>query len=402
MDNENKPSAAARRQFLADTARMACGVGLLGLGVGLYAKHAKALPPAAIRPPGALPETEFSAACIRCGLCVRDCPFDILHLAKPEEPMSTGTPYFVARQLPCEMCEDIPCVKACPTGALDHSLKDINKSKMGLAVLVDHETCLNFLGLRCDICYRVCPVIDKAITLDPQTNARTGKHTLFIPVVHSDHCTGCGKCEKACPTEVASIKVFPLYMAKGQLSSHYRLGWVEKEKAGGSLVAPDVEHRYNMPEGMKYESGKGFRPALPPMRPPGRGPPGSTSGSAQGFPGRQAVSATPATRPGAEAIAAKGWLAAHKWLLLRRSSQIGILLLFLVGPWFGIWIVKGNLNFSYTLNFLPLTDPYVILQSLLARQVPEKLALIGVAIVVLFYLLVGGRAIVPGSARSTC
>ena len=27
MDNENKPSAAARRQFLADTARMACGVG---------------------------------------------------------------------------------------------------------------------------------------------------------------------------------------------------------------------------------------------------------------------------------------------------------------------------------------------------------------------------------------
>jgi formate hydrogenlyase subunit 6/NADH:ubiquinone oxidoreductase subunit I len=42
------------------------------------------------------------------------------------------------------MCEDIPCVKACPTGALDHSLKDINKSKMGLAVLVDHETCLNF------------------------------------------------------------------------------------------------------------------------------------------------------------------------------------------------------------------------------------------------------------------
>jgi ferredoxin len=132
MDTETKPSAAARRQFLADTARMACGVGLLGLGVGLYARHARALPPAAIRPPGALPEADFSAACIRCGLCVRDCPFNILHLAKPEEPMSTGTPYFVARQLPCEMCEDIPCVKACPTGALDHSLKDINKSKDGL------------------------------------------------------------------------------------------------------------------------------------------------------------------------------------------------------------------------------------------------------------------------------
>jgi ferredoxin-type protein NapG len=79
-----------------------------------------------------------------------------------------------------------------------------------------------------------------------------------FPTVHSEHCTGCGKCEKACPTEVAAIKVLPLYMAKGQLSSHYRLGWVEKEKAGGSLVAPDIEHRYNMPEGMKYESGKGL------------------------------------------------------------------------------------------------------------------------------------------------
>ncbi len=100
----------------------------------------------------------------------------------------------------------------------------------------------------------------------------------------------------------------------------------------------------------------------------------------------------PAARPGSEAVAAKGWLAAHKWLILRRCSQIGILLLFLVGPWFGLWIVKGNLNFSYTLNFLPLADPYVILQSLLARQVPEKLALTGAVVVVLLYLLVGGRA----------
>ena len=216
---------------------------------------------------------------------MRDCPFDILHLAKPEEPLSTGTPYFVARQLPCEMCEDIPCVKACPTGALDHSLTDINKAKMGVAVLVDHETCLNFLGLRCDICYRICPVIDKAITLDPQTNARTGKHTLFIPTVHSEHCTGCGKCEKACPTEVAAIKVLPLYMAKGQLSAHYRLGWVEKEKAGGSLVAPDIEHRYNMPEGMKYESGKGLSPSATPEAPPAGGPPGTTSGLPKAFQG---------------------------------------------------------------------------------------------------------------------
>lgn len=97
-------------------------------------------------------------------------------------------------------------------------------------------------------------------------------------------------------------------------------------------------------------------------------------------------------RPGAEAIAEKGWLAAHKWLILRRISQIGILLLFLAGPWFKLWIVKGNLNYSYTLDFLPLADPYLVLQTMLAGQSPEKLAFAGVAIVLLFYLLVGGRS----------
>lgn len=96
--------------------------------------------------------------------------------------------------------------------------------------------------------------------------------------------------------------------------------------------------------------------------------------------------------PGAEAVATKGWLAAHKWLILRRTSQLGILLLFLVGPWFGWWIVKGNLNFSYTLNTLPLADPYLLLQALMSGQTPERLGLIGVTIVVLFYLLVGGRS----------
>ena len=97
-------------------------------------------------------------------------------------------------------------------------------------------------------------------------------------------------------------------------------------------------------------------------------------------------------RIGAEAVAVKGWLRAHKWLLLRRISQLGILALFLLGPLAGIWIVKGNLNYSYTLDFLPLTDPYVALQAAMTGHVPEKLGLIGLAIVLVFYFLVGGRA----------
>jgi ferredoxin-type protein NapG len=235
-DGRFTKKAASRRQFLFDTARMACGVGMLGLGLGLYAKQSKALPALALRPPGAIAEDDFLGACIRCGLCVRDCPYDILELARPETPVATGTPYFTARDIPCEMCEDIPCVKACPTRALDHDLTDINKARMGIAVLIDHETCLNFLGLRCDVCYRICPVIDKAITLEMLPNPRTGRHAMFLPTVHSEHCTGCGKCEKSCVLEEAAIRVLPPKLAKGQLGKHYRVGWEEQKKAGHSLI----------------------------------------------------------------------------------------------------------------------------------------------------------------------
>lgn len=235
-DSKSPKSGAARRQFLFDSAKMACGVGMLGLGLGLYAKQSKALHALALRPPGALAEDDFLGACIRCGLCVRDCPYNILELAKPETPVATGTPYFTARNIPCEMCEDIPCVKACPTTVLDQQLTDINKAKMGVAVLIDHETCLNFLGLRRDVCYRICPVIDKAITLDTVPNPRTGRHAMFLPTVHSEHCTGCGKCEKSCVLEEVVIRVLPPKLAKGELGHHYRLGWEEQKKAGRSLI----------------------------------------------------------------------------------------------------------------------------------------------------------------------
>ncbi|MCG8071874.1 MAG: quinol dehydrogenase ferredoxin subunit NapH [Candidatus Thiodiazotropha taylori] len=97
------------------------------------------------------------------------------------------------------------------------------------------------------------------------------------------------------------------------------------------------------------------------------------------------------TTLGDDAIAAKGWVKSHKYLILRRISQLGILALFLTGPWFGLWIVKGNLASSLTLDVLPLTDPYVLLQASLSGVVPQTAAIIGVVIVLVFYFLVGGR-----------
>lgn len=243
----------ARRKFLADIARTAGGVALFGLGLGLYSRQSLSLPAQALRPPGALAENEFLGACIRCGLCVRDCPYDTLKLSNIGEAVALGTPYFDARDVPCEMCEDIPCVKACPTGALNHQLEKIDDARMGLAVIVDQESCIAFQGLRCEVCFNICPVRGKAITLNMLHNDRTGKHALFIPIVHSDACTGCGKCEHACILDEAAIKILPMKLAKGELGKHYRLGWDEKQKAGGSLVTPDQEHQYNLPEGMRYE-----------------------------------------------------------------------------------------------------------------------------------------------------
>ncbi|MEM9578546.1 MAG: ferredoxin-type protein NapG [Pseudomonadota bacterium] len=237
MPAAGSPLSTERRRFLTDTARAAGACAIAGSGLAYLARDARALPAEALRPPGALPEDQFTSACIRCGLCVRDCPYDTLELADlGADGPATGTPFFTARNVPCEMCDDIPCVAACPTGALDPGLTNIDDAKMGVAVLVDQENCLNFQGLRCDVCYRVCPVIDEAISLEPLHNTRSGHHALFIPTVHADRCTGCGMCEKSCVLPEAAIKVLPARLARAESADHYRKGWEEKDANGAPLV----------------------------------------------------------------------------------------------------------------------------------------------------------------------
>lgn len=197
-----------RRSFLKTMLKTSIALGGMGALWGRVSQS-KALPARALRPPFALEEEAFDAACIRCGQCVQACPYKTLVLATPfSEGLSVGTPYFIARDIPCELCEDMPCVKACPSGALDDKGQDIYQSEMGVALISDQEKCLNFRGLRCDVCYRVCPILDEAITLEKQHNERTGAHAKLIPTVHSEACTGCGKCEKACILSDAAIKVF--------------------------------------------------------------------------------------------------------------------------------------------------------------------------------------------------
>jgi len=218
-----RKTSISRRDFFA---RVGQGTALAATGglvwSYLLTQQARATP-FAIRPPGALAEADFNARCIKCGQCVDACPYDTLTLATAESGIPIGTPYFIPRETPCYMCEDIPCVPVCPTGALDHALENIDDSRMGLAV-IDIENCLSWQGLRCEICFRECPVQGQAITVEHHPR-KISKHAMFVPLVHSDACTGCGICEKACPTQKAAIRVLQPELVQGQIGDHYRLGW---------------------------------------------------------------------------------------------------------------------------------------------------------------------------------
>ena len=234
----NKPKITERRRFLTI---MAQSVGLSALGGIIwtgYVEEAKASP-LLLRPPAALPEHDFLRTCIKCGQCAEACPYDTLIMAKPGDGLPMGTPYFIPRDIPCYMCTDIPCVPPCPTGALDQAAVtsviegkeelDINKARMGLAV-VDHESCIAFWGIQCDACYRACPILGEAITIEFLRNERTGKHAKLVPVVHADYCTGCGLCEHACVTEKAAIFVLPRDVAMGKPGDYYVKGWSKEDQ----------------------------------------------------------------------------------------------------------------------------------------------------------------------------
>ena len=96
--------------------------------------------------------------------------------------------------------------------------------------------------------------------------------------------------------------------------------------------------------------------------------------------------------PYQEARAVKGYWMASRFLVLRRSIQMVFLAMFLAGPLTGFWISKGTLASSMTLGVLPLTDGFLLLQILATRHWPEMTALVGGLIVVMFYLVFGGRS----------
>ena len=148
-----------------------------------------------LRPPGALPEREFLATCIRCGKCAQSCPYGAIRIAGLLDGIETmGTPVIRPRKVPCYLC--MKCPPVCPSGALKRTLTRKEEVRMGTAI-IDKKTCLAWQGTLCRSCFDDCPIFDEAIKMDDKLQ----------PVVVKDKCVGCGVCENVCPADPAAIVV---------------------------------------------------------------------------------------------------------------------------------------------------------------------------------------------------
>ncbi len=86
-----------------------------------------------------------------------------------------------------------------------------------------------------------------------------------------------------------------------------------------------------------------------------------------------------------------GFWKTHRFLILRRFTQVAIILLFSM-PIMGFWVLKGTLASSEFMGLIPLSDPFVFIQSLSAGKIYAASGLVGVLILTVAYWLLGGRS----------
>jgi ferredoxin-type protein NapG len=166
-EKQNK-KPITRRKFLKTSTLVVAGsaVAFGAASVPLLKKERLLL-----RPPGALDEDIFLASCIKCGQCLQVCPPQVIKLAGIGQGFGIGTPYIVPREGGCILCSGLPCVLACPTGALAHELSLGKDAEMGLAVISHPDTCLSIRGVN-DLVYRLENLQKKKTSSPDQTELK--------------------------------------------------------------------------------------------------------------------------------------------------------------------------------------------------------------------------------------
>lgn len=146
-----------------------------------------------IRPPGAIPEAAFLAACTRCGACETACPVRAIRPLPTSAGLAAGTPALRVELQACVMCEDMPCAAVCPTPALEVPADGWRSVRL-TTLRIDSAQCIAHRDVECGVCVRVCPAGSEALRLDA-----TGRPVL------GPACTGCGSCINGCVTSPSSI-----------------------------------------------------------------------------------------------------------------------------------------------------------------------------------------------------
>jgi ferredoxin-type protein NapG len=255
-----------RRDFLKQLSALGIlgGVVAAGLGGATYLQGGNDL---LLRPPAAVDEAEFLALCVKCGQCLQVCPYDSIILADADEGNGVGTPFIDPLRRGCYLCPLLPCVLACPSGALDHHVEDVKKLEMGIAFAPKMDACIarkskpvtkeminriydhtitltaseaknykleeiadksdkreleekvlqkldTFEGKACTLCVDMCPLpnANEAIRMIADEKSGGKKPEIL------EACVGCGVCVEVCPTSVLAIKPsvsFDEYYKKG-------------------------------------------------------------------------------------------------------------------------------------------------------------------------------------------
>jgi len=203
-------TAVGRRGFLSmaagTAAAVAGGGGLAAATRAFGANLDDPTSPCPVRPPGSVPEREFLRMCIRCGECLKVCPYNVL------QPMGFGqgleglwTPLVVADHAGCApSCNT--CGQVCPTGAIRQlPLEEKKVARMGLAV-VNEATCLPYANRgACQECVDECKKagydaieFTRVHTVMDENGNPDEDSGHIAPVVLPEKCVGCGLCQMSC------------------------------------------------------------------------------------------------------------------------------------------------------------------------------------------------------------